>query len=404
MEFSKTTIAALSIPVGKTDLIQFDDELPGFGIRLRAGGKRVWIIQYRVDGRQRRVTIGDARKVDLKAARAEAEKRFAQITLGRDPQAEKSAAKVKAAVRMGPLADQYLTLKEDKVRRNTYVADKRYLTTYWKPLRSSPVEAITRRTIAARLNEIVLEHGATAAARARQSLSAFFSWLIREGIADVNPVIGTNDPASHIDARDRVLTEAELRAIWSASGETDFGRIIRLLMLTGCRRDEIGGLKWSELDLDRGLLSIPGTRTKNHHALNLTLPAKAVSILRITHRRESRDYVFGERGGAYCAWSYSTLTLNSRIAEQQGAPIAAWRLHDLRRTAATLMAEIGVAPHVVEAILNHRGGHKAGVAGIYNRATYEVEIKRALAIWADHLLSIVEGTSPKVVPMPTVAA
>src|SRR6478609_3821343 len=109
MEFSKATIAALSIPAGKTDLIQFDDELPGFGIRLRTGGKRVWIIQYRIDGRQRRVTIGDARKVDLKAARAEAQKRFAQIILGGDPQAEKAAAKAKAAVTMGPLADQYLT-------------------------------------------------------------------------------------------------------------------------------------------------------------------------------------------------------------------------------------------------------------------------------------------------------
>jgi integrase len=404
MEFTKATIAALSIPVGKTDLIQFDDELPGFGIRLRAGGKRCWIIQYRVAGRQRRVTIGDARKVDLKAARAEAGRRFAEIILGRDPQAEKAAAKAKAAVRMGPLADQYLALKEGKVRKNTIIADKRYLTRYWKPLRSSSIEAITRRAIAARLNEIVLEYGATAAARARQSLSAFFTWLIREGIAKANPVIGTNDPASHIDARDRVLTDAELRAIWTACRDDDFGRIVRLLMLTGCRRDEIGGLKWSELDLDRGLLSIPGERTKNHHALQLTLPAKAVSILRDAPEREGRDYLFGERGGAYSAWSYSSLTLNSRIAEAQGAPAAAWRLHDLRRTAATRMAEIGVAPHVIEAILNHRGGHKAGVAGIYNRATYEIEIKRALAVWADHLLSIVEGASPKIVAMPTAAA
>jgi hypothetical protein len=229
MEFSKSTIAALTLPDGKTDLIHFDDELPGFGIRLRAGGKRAWIIQYRVDGRQRRVTIGDARKVDLKAAKVEAERRFAQVTLGRDPQAEKAEAKAKAAVTMGPLADQYLALKMPKVRKNTYVADRGYLTTYWKPLRALSVASIAPRTIAARLNEITLEHGATAAARARQSLSAFFTSMIREGIADTNPVMGTSDPAEHVDARDRVLSPDELRSIWLACRDDDFGRIVRLL-------------------------------------------------------------------------------------------------------------------------------------------------------------------------------
>jgi hypothetical protein len=90
MEFSKETIADLTLPAGKSDLIEFDDALPGFGIRLRAGGKRVWIVQYRAGGRQRRVTLGDARRIDLKAARRAAEQRFAEVTLGRDPQGEKA--------------------------------------------------------------------------------------------------------------------------------------------------------------------------------------------------------------------------------------------------------------------------------------------------------------------------
>jgi integrase len=398
MEFNKETISDLSLPAGKSDVIFFDDDLPGFGIRLRASGKRTWIVQYRIDGKSRRESLGDARKTDLNVARAAAKKKFAEVVLGGDPAADKAAAKARAAVTFGPLADHYLALKKPKVRKNTYVADNRYLTTYWKPLRSSPIESITRRTIAARLNQIVTEHGATAAARARQSLSAFFSWAIREGMVESNPVIGTNDPSSHIDARDRVLTEAELRVIWLACAENDFGRIIRLLMLTAARRDEIGGLQWSELNLDRGLLNIPGSRTKNHHALNLTLPAPAVSILRAAPRREGRDYIFGERGGAFCAWSYATLTLNARIAEQRG-PIAAWRIHDIRRTVATGMAELGIPPHIIEAILNHRGGHKAGVAGIYNRATYDAEVKRALAVWADHLSGIVEGQGSKVTPL-----
>jgi integrase len=398
MEFTKTSIANITLPAGKSDAIFFDDDLPGFGIRLRAGGKRAWIVQYRANGRQRRESLGDARKTDLNVARAAAKKRFAEVVLGGDPAAEKAAAKEKAAVTFGPLVDQYLTLKEPKVRKNTYVADKRYLTVYWKPFNKTAIEAVSRRTIATRLNHIVTEYGVTAAARARQSLSAFFTWTIREGIVESNPVIGTNDPASHIDARDRVLTDDELQAIWQGCEDDHFGRIIRLLMLTGARRDEIGGLEWQELDLDSGLLTIPGDRTKNHHALQLTLPEEAISILRTAPRRDGREFVFGERGGAYCAWSYSTLRLNARIAEQQGAALAAWRIHDIRRTVATGLAELGVAPHIIETILNHRSGHKSGVAGVYNRANYAAEVKRALAIWAGHLTDVVEGQNRKIAP------
>src|SRR4051812_14899282 len=108
-------------------------------------------------------------------------------------------------------------------------------------------------------------------------------------------------------------------------------------MLTAARRDEIGGLKWSELDLERGLLTIPGTRTKNHHALKLTLPQPAILILQNAPRRPGRDPVFGGRGGPFGAWSYATLALRARIAEMQGGPIAEWRIHDIRRTVATGM-------------------------------------------------------------------
>lgn len=391
MEFTKDAIAALELPNGKSDLIQFDDDLPGFGIRLRAGGKRVWIVQYRTDGRQRRETLGDVRRVDLKAARAFAKKRLAEATLGGDPQRDKAEARARAAVTIGPLVERYLKLKKPIVRANTYVADHRYMTGYWKPLHRLPVDQVSRRLVAARLGEIVSDHGVTAAARARQSLSAFFAWLIGEGIAGENPVIGTNNPGQDLRARDRVLTEDELRSIWLACRDDDFGRIVRLLMLTGARRDEIGGLRDSELALDKCSLNIPGTRTKNHHALHLTLPPAAVAFLETAPRREGRDLIFGGGEGPFSAWSYSTLALGARIAEMRGSPIAPWRIHDIRRTVATGMAEIGVQPHIIEAVINHRSGHKAGVAGIYNRATYEPEIKQALALWADHLLAIVES-------------
>jgi integrase len=168
--------------------------------------------------------------------------------------------------------------------------------------------------------------------------------------------------------------------------------------LTGCRREEIGGLRWSELDLERGVLAIPGSRTKNKNPLVLTLPPMALGILEAAPRREGRDYVFGNRGVAFSAWSYSAAILARHIAES-GQSIAPWRLHDIRRSVVTHMAEIGVQPHIIEAVVNHQSGHKAGVAGVYNKATYEREIKAALAMWADHLRSIIEGSERKIVPL-----
>lgn len=404
MEFTTKTINELELPAGKTDAIFFDEAMPGFGIRLRAGGKRVWLVQYRSAQGQRRHTIGDARRLNLKAARAAAEKRFAEVALGGDPQAEKAAARAKAAILLGPLMIRYLAEKKPVVRANTYIADHRYLMNYFKPFHKLAVEVVGRRQVAARLTEILSAHGTTAAARARQSLAAFFAWLVREGIAETNPVIGTNNPGDRLRPRDRVLTAEELKAIWLSSGDDDFGKIIRLLMLTGARRDEIGGLRWSELDIDdRMFLEIPGTRTKNHHALRLPLTPAAVDILHTVPRRAGRDLLFGGGEGPFSPWAWGMLLLRTRLAEAYGA-IKPWRIHDIRRTVATMMAEIGIQPHIVETVLNHRSGHKAGIGGTYNRATYELEVKRALALWADHLTSVVTGADRKVIPLkPAVA-
>jgi len=399
MKFTKQSLANLALPEGKIDAIFFDGTLPGFGVRLRAGGKAVWIIQYRVGHHQRRETLGDIRKITLDAARSAARRRFAQVMLGADPAAEKAEAKQRNKLTLGSLTAQYLDFKQPLLRPSTHSADRRYLTTHWKPLHDLPVHLIKRRNVAATLNEIIAQNGKVAAARARGSLSAFFVWAVSEGLAEENPTIGTNNPAAGIEPRARVLKAGELRAIWRACAEDDFGRITRLLMLLGTRRDEIGGLRWDEFDLDVGMLTIPGTRTKNHHPLVLPLAPTALDILRSAPCREGRDFVFGGRGGGFSSWSYSTIALGVRITAAEGAPLAPWTLHDIRRSVATHLAELGVLPHVVETILNHRSGHKAGVGGVYNRAVYEREVRAALLMWADHLQSIVEGTDHKVVPL-----
>jgi integrase len=227
-----------------------------------------------------------------------------------------------------------------------------------------------------------------------------FTWAIGEGLASVNPVTGTNRISSR--SRDRVLTEADLAAISLACSADDYGRIVGLLMFTSQRRDEVGGMRWSELDLDRLLWTIPAARTKNGREHVVPLTSAALALL--PDRREGRDFIFGSgprSAGSpqqgFSGWSKAKAQLDARL-EAAGSAVAAWTLHDFRRTAATFMAErLGVLPHIIEAVLNHVSGHRAGVAGIYNRASYTVEMRRALAAWAGLLARIIN-------PQETVAA
>jgi integrase len=215
---------------------------------------------------------------------------------------------------------------------------------------------------------------------------------MREGVADANPTIGTNSNAER--SRDRVLNEGELRAIWQGTEDlAQFSAVVRLLMLTGCRRTEIGDLLWREVDLDKAIISLPAARTKNAQAFDLPLPPPALAILRAQPRTD-RAFVFGVRArGGFCSWDSCKAALDERIS------IAPWRLHDLRRSAATGMADIGILPHVIEQVLNHQSGAKRGVAGIHNRSTYANEKRQAVDRWAEHLMALVEGRPAKVVSL-----
>jgi integrase len=395
MKLTKTSISELALPVGKSELFVWDDDLPGFGVRLRGEAAR-WVVQYRVGVQQRRESLGDIRKIELEAARKIARQRFAQAELGTDPAAERAkarAAESAAKLTLAEVTKRYLKAKVDVVRPNTYVQAKLHLEQFWKPLANLPIDSIKRAEVAARLQELSGERGRTASARARANLSAMFGWAMREGLCETNPVLHTNDPAEGVEARDRVLSDHELAAVWRACENDHYGRIVKLLILTGCRREEIGALKWSEVDLDTGVLTIPGERTKNHKTHVLGLAPIAIEILRTAPNREGREFVFGERGGAFSAWSYSTIALHNRITTAEGKSIPHWVLHDLRRTMRTGLGKLGVAPHIAERVLNHV---KGGVEAIYDRHRYEDEIKRALAIWADHVLAVVEGRDSKI--------
>jgi integrase len=391
MQFTNANIGRLALPAGKADHVWWDPELPGFGVRLRGTTAR-WVVQYRFGTRQRRESLGDPRKVTLDDARKAARQRFAQLELGVDPAAERDKVRAEAAATRLTLAvvgEKYLEARRRAIARPaTLKATTRHLKTHWAPLRNRPIAEIKRVDVAARIGEIAKTNGRVSAARARSTLSAMYSWAMREGLCEANPVVATNDPSEGIKSRARTLGGHELRAIWHACRDDDFGRVVRLLILTGCRRTEIGDLRWSEIDLDTGLLAIPGTRTKNHRPLELTLPSPALDILRSIPHRPGRDHVFGQRGAGLTGWSYPLSRLNLRIAETEGRPLAAWTLHDLRRTMRTGLGRLGVAPHVAELVIGH---HVGGVQAIYDKHRYQPEIADALARWANHVAAVVEG-------------
>jgi integrase len=401
MKLTQKSAAALKLPVGKTDHIEWCDDLPGFGLRLRGNDHRAWVAQYRIHGRSRRLTIALFKKFSAEQARLEAKRIFAEVALGRDPAAAKEADRASATKTMSTIVDDYLAMKQSTLRPDSYRITKAYLTGYhFKPLHSRGIAAIGRGDIAHCLDKVNRDSGRVTASRARAALSAFFVWAMKRGHCDSNPVAATEDPGP-AQARERVLSDSELAAIWNACLDDDYGKIVRLLILTGCRREEIGGLRWSEITpLSPRSIVLPKERTKNKHTHNLPLLELAQAIIDSVPQMVGRDHLFGERStGGFGAWWRAKAALDARL----GNAVGAWRLHDIRRTVATRMADIGVLPHVIETVLNHTSGHKRGVAGIYNLSPYKNEVKIALAKWEDHLRSLLEGSGRKILNFPQAA-
>ena len=391
MKLTTSSVAALTLPEGKADHVFWDESLPGFGVRLRGQAKH-YLIQYRVGTQQRRESLGDVRKITLDQARQIARTRFAQIQLGTDPAAEKAkarAASAATALTLGVAVTRYLAYKKDRLSRSSFNSAKHHLEEHFAPLLNRPLATITRAEIAARLQEIVKECGRTAGSRARSQLATLFTWSMKEGLCEANPVIATNDPLGGVDnSRDRVLTDAELVKVWNACVDDDFGKIVRLLILTGCRRGEIGSLKWSEIDLDAGTITIPAERTKNGKAHTLTLPEMALDILRTIPRRNGRDFLFGQSGQGFQRYGAYIAALRERLGD-----IPPFVVHDLRRTFRTGLGRLGIPSHIAELCINHA---KSGIVAVYDRHTYQREIGHALAQWAEHVAAVIDGRNSNI--------
>jgi len=367
MATGKITVAALNGLEGWLWCTQ----CVGFGARKQRRGI-FFYLRYRHQGRQVMHSIGRLGSPwTPELARKEAQRLLGIVASGADPFAQSLSGET-----FGAEIERYLVRKKASLKPRSFIEDQRNLRKHASPLHKLRLTDIDRRTIAVLLGQIETGSGPTARNRLRSALSTFFSWAIQEGLTETNPVQGTGK-ADAGASRDRFLTQDELRQLWRSLGEDRFSEIVRLLLLTGCRRSEIGRLQWPEVDLAQKQIVLPAHRVKNGREFTLPLSAQALAILARQPRRNSSDFIFAERG--FNDWDRCKARVDLRIG------IAPYRLHDLRRSAATYMAEIGILPHIVEAVLNHQSGHKQGVAGTYNRAKYSDEMRTALQRWADHV-------------------
>jgi integrase len=407
MKLTNATVAALALPKGKTDHIEWDDGFPGFGLRLRllAGGKlgRSYVLQYKQNGVTRRLTLAADAPITVAMARKWAEKNRAKVRLGEDPQADRQAQREKDARTMRSEVTTFLALKQKEQAPRTFVETTRYLTDsrYFGPLHKKALHAITVPDVDDCIAAIQDQRGKPTAARARGALVTFFAWAVKKGRCPANPTINSDNPK--LVSRSRVLTGEELVRVWTTCGDDDHGRIIRLLICLGARRQEIGGMAWPEFDLDspQPTWTLPAERSKNGKAHTLPLMPMAERIIRAVPRLASRDLLFGTSADyGFSAWAKGKAALDQRL----GDTVKPWVVHDTRRSVATGMADIGVMPHIIEEILNHTSGHKGGIAGIYNRSSYARETRTALAMWEDHLRSLLDGGERKVIPMSPAAS
>ncbi|MCW2244758.1 integrase [Azospirillum fermentarium] len=259
---------------------------------------------------------------------------------------------------------------------------------------------VTRRDVNLLLDEVVDGGAPVVANRLLAAVRKMFNWAASKDYVAANPCAGIMPPSAE-DSRDRVLGDDELRRVWeaaSALGEL-FGPLVRLLILTGQRRDEVAGMRWSELDLDAGLWTIPKERAKNGKAHAVPLSVAAVAVLAVLPRLEMddgtpSDFVFTTTGTTPVSGFSKAKERLDLLAGVEG-----WRFHDIRRTVTTGLARMGIAPQVADRILNHVQGTIRGVAAVYNRHDYLDESRAALDAWAQRLDRIVNGTPANVVDL-----
>lgn len=352
----------------------WDKSLPGFGLRVSQGGTRSYVVMFYEGPRKRRVTIGKYPALGLGEARAEAKRILAGVMLGTAPEMPSMAAPV---LHFTAALDAFV---ETHCRRNNREATaretERLLRRHFEPkFGRMALGDITPQKISGLIDQLL--HTPGEANHAFSAIRKFFNWARERHHVDRSPCEGMRLPTKP-RVRERVLEYEEIAKIFAAATADPYpyGAIVQLLLLTAQRRQEIVGLRWSDVDLDANVISIPAERNKSGRAHTVPIGAIARQILENLPRLG--DLVFPARGRSETSFSgFSKAKRTFDVA----CGVTDWTLHDLRRTAATNMAGLGVPPHVVERILNHSTGTISGVAAIYNRFQYMDEMREALKMW-----------------------
>jgi len=403
-----------------------DAGMPGLRliIQPKPSDTKSWCVRYRYAGRPRKLTLGTYPVVDLVKARERAKDALERLERGQDPAAEK---KIANAAQHAPKTDR--DAFGILVRRwlDSHVIPN--TRSWWETARllglhvvpgetrpadlpvfrevpggivarwaERPVSKIRRRDIHELLDASKARGGRTIVNRELGALKRFFNWCVDAEIVDISPTFRLAKPLAE-SKRTRILSDAELRLVWRAAEIEGFpfGDIVRLLILTAQRRGEVAGLVRPEIDVRAKAWILPPERTKNGLPHLVPLSTTAVAIISGAPKIVDEDHLYGLGGRTpFSGFSRGKARLDERIAklakeeDPRAKDMPEWNLHDLRRTVATGMARLGVLPHVVEAVLNHVSGSKAGVAGIYNLWTYEHEKREALELWSRHVRKLSE--------------
>jgi integrase len=378
MRLTQTRIEGLKCPPDKRDMLVFDGEQRGLGVRITAGGGKTYLVQYNWHGQKRRIPLGSCGAVSLAKARDAVRAIMGDVARGIDPAAERKKARAHEALSLAALLSDWHALHLAGKRPRYASEAVRALRNAFSRYLDLPAANLSRATAVKTLDAMARKGSVSMAARTAAYGNAAYGWAVKRGAIEGNPFL--NLPVAPTLKRERVLTDDEIAGIWRATdGAGPFNGIVRLLLLTGQRREEVAGMTWAELSDDLSTWTIPASRAKNGATHIVPLSAPVQELLRSLP--QFGDLVFGP----FNNWSKAKAAMDARSG------VTNWRLHDLRRTAATGLQRLGVRLEVTEQVLNHVSGSRAGIVGVYQRHDFASEKRAALDAWGAYVQAIVEG-------------
>jgi integrase len=375
---------------GKDDFIRFDDKFPGFGVRVR-GNTRTYIFQYKIGTKNHRMNCGKVGVVDAKDARKAAKGYETAIHLGENPAVDLKAQRQRKGHTVGATAALYLEAMQGTLRPNSIKAARSGLFIHCRKFHDRLLDELTPREIKEHLIKIGEEGKGWAGERARATLSALYAWARERYMCETNPTLDLGKRKEYKPRR-RFLKDNELATLWQATDGApgDYPLILRLILLTGCRRDEIAALRWSEVDLEKRTITIAADRTKNKQEHLVPLVATALDILQ--GRRRDGEAVFGRSRHGFKGFHLCQKHLDKKLRFNEG-----WTTHDLRRTVSTGLGGLGIQPHIIDAVINHQA---AKLHRTYNVYAYDAEKRAALEAWQNHIrVCVARATGANVTPL-----